>query len=358
VDASRTNLGQRKVTRRIARTIFLGSGPTLKAAHCGIEEPHIWLGTAVPGDTVGNFGSALHLLTDQATFLYNDHARYWYATQASGRQDGPRLRRPAARAPKPCARGDPAPAAGTGDEQPGMFGRVQADPESSAEIPDEPLLRLVILRPEQTHAKGDVGSKGTVFANNAMQSRGNSPRMNRNMIVFLVPDAKRAEELDQAAREYLAWKSINDRRRELDLSTQRAAQAEKKFTDADETVNLRITATYQWVLVPAQRDARGALTFEESKAGTTRDRLAERASDRLQRDDRLRAVHGSRNIRIDLDQHLASVWQRGHIRVGDLWDYYCKYVYLPARSGIRGYTSGTSQVHARCMCRPSAGRGD
>jgi hypothetical protein len=36
-----------------------------------------------------------------------------------------------------------------------------------------------------------------------------------------------------------------------------------------------------------------------------------------------------RNIRIDLDQHLSSVWQRGHIRVGDLWNYHCKYVYLP-----------------------------
>ena len=49
IDASRPALGQRKVTRRLARAIFLGSAPTLKAAHRGIERQHIWLGHRHPG---------------------------------------------------------------------------------------------------------------------------------------------------------------------------------------------------------------------------------------------------------------------------------------------------------------------
>ncbi len=57
--------------------------------------------------------------------------------------------------------------------------------------------------------------------------------------------------------------------------------------------------------------------------------MAERASDKLRQNDRLRDVQGARNIRLDLDQHLSSVWQRGHVRVGDLWEYYCRYPYLP-----------------------------
>ena len=83
VDRDRPTLGQRKVTRRIGRAIFLGSAATLKAAHKGIEQPSIWLGVAVPGDTVGNFGSALHLLSERATYLYSDGDRYWYDTQAT-----------------------------------------------------------------------------------------------------------------------------------------------------------------------------------------------------------------------------------------------------------------------------------
>jgi hypothetical protein len=57
--------------------------------------------------------------------------------------------------------------------------------------------------------------------------------------------------------------------------------------------------------------------------------MAERASDKLRQNDRLRDVQGARNIRLDLDQHLSSVWQRGHVRVGDLWEYYCRYPYDP-----------------------------
>jgi hypothetical protein len=167
-----------------------------------------------------------------------------------------------------------------------------------------------------------------------MQNRGNSPRMNRNMIVFLAPDAKRYEELDQAVRDFLAWQSIaatEERIRELDLSAQQAAQAKKKLRDADETVNLRIGTTYQWLLVPVQSPGQ-SITLDESKTDTAKEHLADRASDKLRYADRLRVVQGARNIQLDLDQHLSGVWERGHIRVGDLWDYYCKYVYLPRLS--------------------------
>ncbi len=30
---------------------------------------------ATPGDAVGNFGSALHMLSEQATYLYNEGSR-------------------------------------------------------------------------------------------------------------------------------------------------------------------------------------------------------------------------------------------------------------------------------------------
>lgn len=83
VDTERPLLGARAVTRRLARTIFIGSAPTLRSAHRGIERQRVWLGTAVPGDTVGNFGSGLELLSQRATYLYADAARYWYDTQAS-----------------------------------------------------------------------------------------------------------------------------------------------------------------------------------------------------------------------------------------------------------------------------------
>lgn len=155
------------------------------------------------------------------------------------------------------------------------------------------------------------------------------------MVVFLAADAKRYEELDDAVRQYLAWRELagtEDRIRELELPPQQAAQARKRLKDADETVALRISASYQWLLVPVQTTS-SPLRIDELKADTSKDRLAERASDRLKNADMLRAVQGAENIRLDLDQHLSSVWSApsatGHVTVGKLWEYYCQYPYLP-----------------------------
>jgi len=331
IDASRpAALGTRKVTRRLARAIFLGSAPTLKAAHRGIERQHIWLGIATPGDTIGNFANALSLLSDQATYLYSEGARYWYSTAASvqkmAREHADRLKdRPEETwaeivrrlAPERSTRG--------------MFTQVQIGPERSDDIPDEAAVRLVIVHPQFRHTRGDLASAAGHFASMAAQGRGTAHRLNRNMLVFLAADAKRYEELDDAVRQYLAWTELagtEERIRELELPPQQAAQARKRLKDADETVNLRISASYQWLLAPVQTTS-SPLRIDELKADTNRDRLAERASERLKNADMLRVVQGPQNIRLNLDQHLSSVWSSGHIEVGKLWEYYCQYPYLP-----------------------------
>ena len=331
IDASRPALGQRKITRRLARAIFLGSAPTLKAAHRGIERQHIWLGIATPGDTIGNFANALSLLSDQATYLYSEGARYWYSVSASvqkmAREHADRLKdRPEETWAEILSR------LRTREQSArGMFARVQAGPERSDDIPDEAAVRLVIVHPQFRHARGDLDSAAGHFAFMAAQGRGTAHRLNRNMVVFLAADAKRYEELDDAVRQYLAWLDLagtDERIRELELPPQQAAQARKRLKDADETVNLRISASYQWLLAPTQTTS-SPLRIDELKADTNKDRLAERASDRLKNADMLRSVQGPQNIRLNLDQYLSSVWSSGHIAVGKLWEYYCQYPYLP-----------------------------
>ena len=69
IDESKPIFGQRSITRRLARTVFFGAAPTVNAATKGIEVQRVFLGTAVPGDTVGNFHSALSALADRATYF-------------------------------------------------------------------------------------------------------------------------------------------------------------------------------------------------------------------------------------------------------------------------------------------------
>jgi hypothetical protein len=81
IDAEVPNLGKLHATRRVARTICLGSAPTAAAAHRGLEDRRLKLGCVMPGESAAVFGDALRRLAAAATYLYQDGARAWYATQ-------------------------------------------------------------------------------------------------------------------------------------------------------------------------------------------------------------------------------------------------------------------------------------
>ena len=81
IDAEQPNLGKLHATRRVARTIYLGSAPTAAAAHRGLEDRRVKLGCVMPGESPAVFGDALRRLAAAATYLYQDGPRAWYATQ-------------------------------------------------------------------------------------------------------------------------------------------------------------------------------------------------------------------------------------------------------------------------------------
>jgi predicted AAA+ superfamily ATPase len=332
IDKSRSAFGQRALTRRLARTVFLGSAATLKSAHKGIERQRIWLGVAMPGDQVGNFGSALQLLSDEATYLYVDSARYWYDTQPSVtrlvRDYGERLHEEdvykeiVSRLTKYEV------------SKPGDFAKVHPAPEHTGDVPDFEDARLVILHPRHTFAKNQAGSAAAKFAREILDNRGNGQRTSKNTLVFLAPDGKRAEELAEAVRDYLAWKHVAGRTKELNLTEQQKDQVNTRLRNADVAVRLRIAATWIWALVPTQPNGTMPITWETIKADGSEERLAVRTSAKLRNLDQLRVTHAPRLIRADLDRKLLNrqgekVWDAdGHVAVGDLWSYYRQYPYL------------------------------
>ncbi len=80
-DGEVPNLGKLHASRRVARTIYMGSAPTAAAAHRGIEDRRIKLGCVLPGESPHVFGDALRRLAAAATYLYQDGPRFWYSTQ-------------------------------------------------------------------------------------------------------------------------------------------------------------------------------------------------------------------------------------------------------------------------------------
>jgi len=96
----------------------------------------------------------------------------------------------------------------------------------------------------------------------------------------------------------------------------------------NDDVTARIAQTYHWVLLPEQPDAARPSKIAVEKAEGANARLAERVTDKLARSGLLASSVAARAIRLDLDQKVRSVWDRGHVAVGELWGYYCKYPYL------------------------------
>jgi predicted AAA+ superfamily ATPase len=322
IDKEKPLLGGRSITQRLARTVFFGAAPTIGSAHKGLEGQRVFLGTAVPGDTVGNYHSALNQLADRATYFYAGSGRYWYDLQANVTR---RAKEHADRLQPEVVWAEIVSRLRGQERHPGAFAGVHVCPDEIGDIRDLDEARLVIVHPKLTHARKTPLTSASDFALRATESRGSGSRTYRNMLVFLAADGDRMQELDQATRTYLGWTEILDKSADLDLTENQRRQAEEKQRQAGETVDARLLGAYQWALVPHGQPIEIATTKVDGQAPW----LAERVARRLGNDGELATQHAARNVRMRLDDNGGVLWKDGHVTVGALWRVYAEYPYMP-----------------------------
>ena len=328
IDGEVANLGKFFATRRVARTVYLGSAPTTSVANRGIEDRRIKLGCAMPGETPAIFGDALRRLSTQATFLYQDGPRYWYSTQptvtklAEDRAD--QFRR------------DPAPVVAEIEQRlrtdlrtAGDFQRIHTVPQSGADIPDDMEARLVVLGPDHPHSSGS-NSKAQAAATAILENRGNTPRLFRNTLVFLAVDQTRLQDLDEAIRRWLAWSSILQDKETLNLDPHQVRQAEAQLKSEDGAVVGRLPEAYQWLLAPVQSTPQAAVEWQALRL-TGQDPLAVRASKKLRSEELLVPVLAGTRLRLELDR--VPLWGGNHVEIRQLADHFARYLYLPRLAG-------------------------
>jgi len=225
---------------------------------------------------------------------------------------------------------------------------VHVAPGSSGDVPDEREARLVVLAPEHAHMGKATDSPARQEAERMLDSRGTAPRLYRNALSFLVPDRTRLGELEQAVRQYLAWKSIEEEREQLNLDAFQSNQTKTKREQAEEAVRARIPETYSWALVPTQPDPQGGVEWVELRlqGGQGPDSLAARAGRKLKGEELLITELAALRLRYELDRAL---WQgREHLGLKQLWDYLASYLYLPRLRDetvlVRAIESGIAQL--------------
>lgn len=331
LDREVPNLGRYSACRRVARTIFLGSAPVTTAAHRGLEDRRVKLGCVMPGEPISVFGDALRRMAVSATYLYQDNVRYWYSTQPTvtklAQDRAEQLRREPEKVRAEIERRVRQDLRATGD-----FSRIHPFPQSSADVPDDWETRLVVLSPEAPHVKDDDHSPALHEARQILESRGGSPRVYRNALVFLAADSTGLQDLEEAVRRYLAWDSIVRDREALDLSAQQARQAEEQLRAASTAVDARIPEVFIWLLVPVQLDPAGGKPDPKAEVSWRAirlqgsDALAVRASKKLRNEELLITRLAGSRLRMELDA--VPLWRGNHVEIRQLAEDFARYIYL------------------------------
>lgn len=144
--------------------------------------------------------------------------------------------------------------------------------------------------------------------------------------MFLAADKTRLQDLDEAARKYLAWQSILADEAQLGLTTHQKTQVTQQMAAADSAATSRLPETYQWLLVPVQNTPQSAVTWEAQRLSGT-DALATRASKKLRTDELYLTSFAPTRLRMELDK--VPLWRGNHVAVKQLVEDFARYIYLP-----------------------------
>ena len=337
IDRENSNLGRFSATRRVARTLFLGTAPMRGTANNGKDIKQINLGCVQPGESTATFGDALRRLQNKARYLHTDGERTFYdpaqniSRDAESRKEDFRLDSVHERIAKLIK---------SIETDKADFEKVHPCPSSPSEVVDEPTARLVILSPVDTHTSKNAESQAVKQAEQFLNSRGTGPRIYRNMLVFAAPDHTRLAELEDAVRWSMAWDAIYTKREELDLNQSQIRTADAKKKEWQGVVGQRLSETYCWLIVPTQLKSSDPVSYEAFRLRGS-DSIAERSSKKLADQGALVTVYGSNLLRMVLDD--IPLWRGNHVLLKQLCEDFAQYLYLPRIKNDRVLLSSIEQ---------------
>lgn len=330
-DKSNTRYGRILACRRVSRTVMLGSAPSTSALRDqgirGLETSRILLGVVQPGENIADFKDALNTLHGSLSYLYNspNGNRFWYDTK-------PTLRKTAE---------DRASQVSTADveieiekrlrkcpKEP-LFVRVHPFPASSGDVPDEQVVRLVLLRTRDTYRRNYDNSPALKAVEDILNNRGTSPRIYRNMLAFVAPDESKLGALQQEVKRYIAWTSIMSDKDDLNLDGQQVRETQNNLNRSNDTVKLRLKETYCWLLVPYidQYGDMKIIQWEISDLGGGQESIVTKAARKMLQSDQVITKWAPALLQMTLDDIL---WRDSdNIPVKKLWEYLSTYCYLP-----------------------------
>lgn len=333
-DQNNIRYGKALASRRVARTIMLGSAPTSRDQNVrGLEASRIRLGVVQPGENIANFNDALNTLATSLAYLYTNPSgdRFWYDTR-------PTLRKTVEDRAQDVKPSDVEYEIETRlrglRKEPPLAG-IHTCPSSSLDVPDDQAARLVILHPTNEYKAANPDNSAMTAVADILNNRGNTPRIYRNMLAFIAPDQDLSTSLKHAVRLYLAWKSIKCDSEDLNLDAAQNRETDNNLRRSNETVDARIKEAYCWLLVPyidKNADMK-TIVWDTIRISGGNDSIISKAAKKMIQNEAVIAQWAPALLLMELDNVL---WRDSdHIAIKKLWEYLCTYCYLPRLANER-----------------------
>ena len=140
------------------------------------------------------------------------------------------------------------------------------------------------------------------------------------------------QRLRDAARTYLAWKSIVDdvQNRRIDLGTYQSDQAKRAMDGAEDGVKQMVRETYRWLMVPTEEMVRGKLVlrWETVSLSAAAPSVVEAIESKLKEEEWLVSAWSPVHLNRMLNQWY---FNEGVTEISALkvWQDCCQYLYLP-----------------------------
>lgn len=334
IDEDEPRFGQLHAGRKAARCIFLGGAPAASSldrvggqkANRGIDTRHILLGCLRPGDNVSLYVDVLERLRDRLHHLNEANGFYYLDTRPNLRREMEDRKRRFNDTEHVVPRLEEKLKSllGSGEVPVHIF-------TPAPQVPDKPELRVVVLPPDAPHT-GGTDSLAIKAAREILEKCGNTPRLNKNALLFLAAEYQALIRVKEQLCTMLAWESIvqDAERKTINLDFAQFDQAKAELSKAERVIPALLRETYKRVLVPYQGSATASVIDLESCVLQTTD------STRL-REVLLNTLHS--------EEHVLREWAAVHLE-GLLGQYYwrednevvsvatvgqdlTRYVYLP-----------------------------
>lgn len=331
IDGRQTLFGSVQAARRTARTIFLGSAPSVKEQTIrGIQIERILLGAVQPGQPLGVFEDVLKRLRDQLHYLFSEQDRFWLDTK-------PNLRREMESRKQNISDRD-ALLPLLKERVNRVFGRNHHFGgihvfTPSVDIPDDygagP--RLVVLPTNSAYSRSEANMAFTA-AEEILRNRGDQPRQKQNRLIFLAADYDVVNRLREQGRIFLAWQSIAEDIENgiLNQDIAHLNQARRNRESAEQLLSQLIRETYKWLIAPIEEFIKGkpTLTWETVSVSPAASNLIQAIEDKLREEEWVIYEWSPIHLRNTLNQWYFKDGVN-EVNAVKVWQNCCHYLYLP-----------------------------